>query len=150
MNPCSCWRAVARSCGGSLAGQGGHGVGPSVGLGGEQADHQREAHIITPAHRVQERLVGRDDEVQAVQRVADDGLRVRAVGDGEFVAAGARLMSWRGSAVTAPPRSPIRSARRRAAARACSAYKWRMWVLMVLCETRSSLAICGADKLVGR
>src|SRR5215470_19255678 len=30
---------------------------------------------------------------------------------------GARSMSWRGSAVMAPPRSPIRSARRRAAAR---------------------------------
>src|SRR5215472_6977422 len=30
------------------------------------------------------------------------------------------------------------------------AYRWRMWVLTVLCETCSSLAICCADRLVGR
>jgi hypothetical protein len=59
-----------------------------VGLGGEQADHQREAHIIPPPHLVQERLVGRDNDVQAVQRVAGDGPRVRAVGDGELLIAG--------------------------------------------------------------
>src|SRR5262249_46706045 len=106
---------------------------------GEQADHQREAHVIASPHLVQERLVRGDDDVQALQRVADDGPRVRAVGDGELVAAGGavdELAGVRGNGaargtapggpgggcrVMAPPRSPIRSARRRAAVRAWSA-----------------------------
>jgi hypothetical protein len=66
------------------AGQGCHDVGAAVGLRGEQADHQREAHIIPSPHRVQERLVGGNKDAQAVKRVAGDGPRVGAVGDGEL------------------------------------------------------------------
>jgi hypothetical protein len=47
-----------------------------VGLGGEQADHQDEAHVIVPAYLVEERLVCGDDDVEALHRVGDDRARV--------------------------------------------------------------------------
>src|SRR6266480_5843019 len=80
--------AVPSSCWGFLPGQGGGDVGPAVGLGGEQADDEGEAHVVASAYLVQEGLVGGDDGVQALQRVAGDRPGVRAVGDGELVVAG--------------------------------------------------------------
>jgi hypothetical protein len=50
-----------------------------MGLRGEQADDEREAHVIAAPNLVQEVLVRRDDDVQALQRVAGDSPRVRAV-----------------------------------------------------------------------
>jgi len=48
---------------------------------------------------------------------------------------------------------PRARARATVSARRCVpslAYRWRRWVLTVLCETYSSLAISGPDRLVGR
>jgi hypothetical protein len=59
-----------------------------MGLGGEQADDEGEAHVVASAYLVQEGLVGSEDGVQALQRVAGDRPRVRAIGDGELVVAG--------------------------------------------------------------
>jgi hypothetical protein len=67
---------AARSSRCACSGQGGLDVGPAVRLGGKQADNQREAHIVTSSGLVKEVLVGRDDEVEALQRVGDDGPRV--------------------------------------------------------------------------
>ena len=80
--------AVPSSCWGFLPGQGGGDVGLAVGLGGEQADDEGEAHVVASAYLVQEGLVGGDDNVQALQRVAGDRPGVGAVGDGELVIAG--------------------------------------------------------------
>ena len=51
-------------------------------LGGEQADDEGEAHVVAATYLVQEGLVGGDDDVQALQRVAGDRPGVGAVGDG--------------------------------------------------------------------
>jgi len=59
-----------------LSGQGSDDVGPAVGLGGEQADDQGEAHVVASAYLVQEVLVGIDDGVEALEPVGDDGPRV--------------------------------------------------------------------------
>jgi len=87
-------------------------------LRGQQADDEREAHVIAVPKLIQEVLVRRDDDVQALQRVVGDSARVRAVRDRELGAAGGAVEELPGSPTMAPPRSPIRSARRRAAARA--------------------------------
>src|SRR5215472_6854144 len=57
---------------GSLPGQGGLDVGPAVGLGGEQADDEREAHVVVSPYLVQEGLVCSDDDVKALERVGGD------------------------------------------------------------------------------
>src|SRR5438094_9034478 len=59
-----------------------------MGLRGEQADDEREAHVIAAPNLVQEVLVRRDDNVQALQRVAGDSPRVRAVRDRKLDASG--------------------------------------------------------------
>ena len=59
-----------------------------MGLRGEQANDEREAHVIAAPDLVQEVLVRRDDDVQALQRVAGDSPRVRAIRDRELGAAG--------------------------------------------------------------
>jgi len=92
-----------------------------MGLRGEQADNKREAHVIAAPNLVQEVLICRDDDVQALQRVADNSPRVRAVRDRELGATGGAVeelsrITCDGTAEVADP-----IGRRRAAARAWSA-----------------------------
>ena len=56
--------------------QGSLGVGPPVGLGGEQVDDQREARVVVSAYLVEECLVCGDDDVEALHGVGDDRARV--------------------------------------------------------------------------
>ena len=60
---------VPSSCCGSLPGQGGLDVGPAMGLGAEQPDDERGAHVIPSPRLVQESLVRRDDAVELPQRM---------------------------------------------------------------------------------
>ena len=80
--------AAVSSCCRWLPGQGGLDVGATMSRRGEQADDEREAYGIGAPSLVQEILVRRDDDVHALQRLAGDGPRVRAVRDRDLGAAG--------------------------------------------------------------
>lgn len=59
-----------------------------MGLGGQELDHEGEAHIVARPHMVEECLIGGDDDGEAQQRIAGYRTGVGAVRDRELALAG--------------------------------------------------------------
>jgi len=99
---------------------GGLQVGEAVDLLVEELGDQVVADVVFAPYLVEEVFVGVDDGAQVGCRDVEDRAGIGAVGWDREVA-GEAFDQFPGSAVTAPPRSPMRAASFVAAAPACCA-----------------------------